>query len=150
MCWGWNATISNRHYEVTAEMVEPGQANFIAADALLQFLRDYGEVALRVAEHLSRSYYSAYDKIRSLGFTSSPGERFAKLLLGWSAEGKSASHSPGLRLELTHEEIAELIGTSRETVTRVFSEFKRKRLIQGKGSALTIRNRPALEAMIQN
>ena len=146
---GLNATISNQAYEVTAEMVEPGQANFIAADALLQFLRDYGEVALRVAEQLSRSYYSAFDKIRTLGFTSSPGERFAKLLLGWLAEEEESSHSLQLRLELTHEEIAEMIGTSRESVTRVFSEFKRKRLIQSKGSALVIRNKSALEGMVQ-
>ena len=56
---GLNATISSRPYEVTAEMVEPGQANFIARDAFLQFLREHGEVALRVAEQLSRNYYSA-------------------------------------------------------------------------------------------
>ena len=42
---GLNATISNHPYEVTAEMMEPGQANFIAADALLRFLHDFGEVA---------------------------------------------------------------------------------------------------------
>ena len=64
---GLNATISNRPYEVTAEMVGPGQANFIPADALLQFLHDYGEVALRVAQQLSRNYYTAYDEIRTLG-----------------------------------------------------------------------------------
>ncbi len=57
---GLNATISNRPYEVTAEMVEPGQANFIPRDSFLQFLRDYGEVAVRVAEQLSRNYYTAY------------------------------------------------------------------------------------------
>ena len=33
MSWAW-ATISDRPYEVTAEMMEPGQANFIARDAL--------------------------------------------------------------------------------------------------------------------
>jgi CRP-like cAMP-binding protein len=44
---GLNATISNRPYEVTAEMIEPGQANFIPSDSLVQFLRDYEEVALR-------------------------------------------------------------------------------------------------------
>src|SRR6202795_2874077 len=63
-----NATISNRPYEVTAEMMEPGQASFIARDALLQFLREYGEVALRVAEQLSSNYYTAYEEIRTLGF----------------------------------------------------------------------------------
>jgi CRP/FNR family transcriptional regulator, cyclic AMP receptor protein len=43
---GLNAAISNHAYEVTAEMIEPGQANFIPRDALLQFLKDHGEVAL--------------------------------------------------------------------------------------------------------
>src|SRR5450631_74390 len=55
---GLNASISNRPYEVTAEMVEPGQANFIARDAFLHFLRENGEVAVGVAEQLSRNYYT--------------------------------------------------------------------------------------------
>jgi CRP/FNR family transcriptional regulator, cyclic AMP receptor protein len=104
---GLNATISNRPYEVTAEMVVPGQANFIAADALLQFLHDYAEVALRVAQQLSRNYYSAYEEIRTLGLTNSPGQKFAKLLLDWSAERGDSSHSLQMHLVLTHEEIAE-------------------------------------------
>src|SRR5260370_38465843 len=88
---GLNATISNRPYEVTAEMLEPGQANFIARDALLQFLREHGEVALRVAEQLSRNYYTAYEEIRTLGLTSSPSEKFAKLLLSWSPDRGKAT-----------------------------------------------------------
>src|SRR5579864_5321551 len=135
---GLNATISNRPYEVTAEMLEPGQANFIAADALLQFLHDYGEVALRVAQQLSCNYYSAYEKVRTLGLSNSPGQKFAKLLLGWSAERGDSSHSLRLHLVLTHEEIAEMIGTSRETVSRLFGDFKMKHLIEAKGSSLTI------------
>jgi len=144
---GLNATISNRPYEVTAEMVEPGQANFIARDAFLQFLREYGEVAVRVAEQLSRNYYTAYEEIRTLGLTSSPAEKLAKLLLSWSSDGKGANGSQ-LRLTLTHEEIAEMIGTTRETVSRLFSDFKKKQILQTKGSALVIRNRAALERML--
>ncbi|HTR67672.1 MAG TPA: Crp/Fnr family transcriptional regulator [Terriglobales bacterium] len=146
---GLNATISNRPYEVTAEMVEPGQANFIAREAFLQFLREHGEVALRVAEQLSRNYYTAYEEIRTLGLASSPAEKFAKLLLSWSPESKDGSNGTQLRLTLTHEEIAEMIGTTRETVSRLFSEFKKKQLLQVKGSTLTIRNRLALERMLQ-
>lgn len=63
---GLSAAISNRPYEVTAEMIEPGQANFITRDALLQFMREYGQVAVRVAEQLSRNYYTAYEGIRAL------------------------------------------------------------------------------------
>src|ERR1700687_3490497 len=72
---GLSAAISNRPYEVTAEMIEPGQANFITRDALLHFLREHGVVALRVAEELSRNYYTAYEGIRTLGLTNSPSER---------------------------------------------------------------------------
>jgi CRP/FNR family cyclic AMP-dependent transcriptional regulator len=144
---GLNATISNRPYEVTAEMMEPGQANFIARDDLVQFMRENGEVAVRVAEQLSRNYYSAYEEIRTLGLASSPSEKFAKLLLSWSPRAGNASEPANLKLTLTHEEIAEMIGTTRETVSRLFSDFKKKRLLQLKGSTLILPNRPALERM---
>jgi len=145
---GLSATISNRPYEVTAEMVEPGQANFIPADAMLKFLRDHGEVALRVAQQLSRNYYSAYDEIRTLGLSNSPGQRLAKLLLGWAAERGDSRHSLRLHLVLTHEEMAEMIGTSRETVSRLFADFRMKHLIESKGSSLVILDKSALEGMV--
>jgi CRP/FNR family cyclic AMP-dependent transcriptional regulator len=147
---GLNATISDRPYEVTAEMMEPGQANFIARDALLQFLREYGEVALRVAEQLSRNYYIAYEEIRTLGLTISPSEKFAKLLLSWSPDKGNANEPVHVKMTLTHEEIAEMIGTTRETVSRLFSDFRRKQLLETKGSTLVIRNKPTLEKMLNS
>jgi CRP/FNR family transcriptional regulator, cyclic AMP receptor protein len=146
---GLNATISNRPYEVSAEMIEPGQANFITRDAFLHFLREYGEVAVRVAEQLSRNYYTAYEEIRTLGLTSSPSERFAKLLLGWSHTSANADPLQ-VKLTLTHEEIGEMIGTTRETVSRLFSEFKKRQLVQLKGATLVIRNKGALEKMVHS
>jgi CRP/FNR family transcriptional regulator len=53
-------------------------------------------------------------------------------------------------LTLTHEEIAEMIGTTRETVSRLFSDFKKKQLVQLKGSTLIIRNKPALEKIVNS
>src|SRR5207249_4006002 len=147
---GLNATISNRPYEVTAEMIEPGQANFIPRDALLRFLAEHGEVALRLAEQLSRNYYTAYEEIRTLGLTSSPSEKFAKLLLSWSPSVGNANEPAHLTLTLTHEEIGEMIGTTRETVSRLFSDFKKKQLLQLKCSTLIVRNKPALEKMVNS
>jgi CRP/FNR family transcriptional regulator, cyclic AMP receptor protein len=146
---GLNSVISDRPYEVTAEMMEPGQANFIPRESLLQFLKEHGEVALRVAEQLSRNYYTAYEEIRTLGLATSPSEKFAKLLLSWSPKAANGDGAQ-VKLTLTHEEIAEIIGTTRETVSRLFSEFKRKQLLQLKGSTLIIRNRPALEKIVQS
>jgi len=146
---GLNSVISDRPYEVTAEMMEPGQANFIPRESLLQFLKEHGEVALRVAEQLSRNYYTAYEEIRTLGLATSPSEKFAKLLLSWSPKAANGDGAQ-VKLTLTHEEIAEIIGTTRETVSRLFSEFKRKQLLQLKGSTLIIRNRPALEKIVHS
>ena len=147
---GLNAVISNCPYEVTAEMMEPGQANFIPRESLLQFVKEHPEVAMRVIQESSRNYFSAYEEIRTLGLATSPSEKFAKVLLGWSTKTTQSDGSSLLKLTLTHEEIAEAIGTTRETVSRLFSEFKKKQLLQTKGATLVIRSRPALEKIVQS
>jgi CRP/FNR family transcriptional regulator len=78
----------------------------------------------------------------------SAGEKLAKLLLEWSSRnGESAKIEPRLKLSLTHEEIAQMIGTSRETVTRLFADLKKRQIIQAKGSTLMVHNKAALKAM---
>jgi CRP/FNR family transcriptional regulator, cyclic AMP receptor protein len=147
---GLNAVMSNRPYEVTAEMMEPGQANFIPREPLMQFLKDNVEAAMRVAQQLSRNYFTAYEEIRTLGLAASPSEKFAKLLLSWSTKTPQHDGSAQFKLTLTHEEIGEILGTTRETVSRLFSEFKKKQLVQLKGATLVIRSRPALEEIVQS
>jgi len=49
------------------------------------------------------------------------------------------------QIALTHEEIGEMIGVSRETVTRLMSDFKHRQLPAVKGATVTIRNRAGLE-----
>jgi CRP/FNR family transcriptional regulator len=146
---GLNAVISNRPYEVTAEMMESGQVNFIPRDSLLQLLKDDSEVGMHVAAELSRNYYAAHEEIRTLGLTASLSERLAKLLLSWSDKTMPSDDSSRVKITLTHGEIGEAIGTSRESVSRLLSEFKQKQLIEVKGSTLVIRNRK-LEKIIQS
>jgi len=147
---GLNAVISNRPYEVTAEMMEPGQANFIPRESLQLLLKEFPEAAMRVAQQLSGNYFTAYEEIRTLGLAASPSEKFAKLLLTWSTKTTQSDGSSQVKLTLTHEEIAEIIGTTRETVSRLFSEFKKKQLMQLKGATLVIRSRFALEKIVQS
>ena len=141
---GLNAAISNRPYEVTAAMKEPGQANFITRDGLLQLQKDHREIAVRVAEELSRTCYAAHQQIRILGLASSPSQKFAMLLLSWWPESLEKQRSARIKLTLTQEEIAEMLGMTRVTICQTFSEFKRKRLLDLSGKTLVIRNRSAL------
>jgi CRP/FNR family transcriptional regulator, cyclic AMP receptor protein len=145
---GLPGTISGKPYEVTAEALEPLQANFIPRDVFLKFLREHGEVAVRVAEMLCEIYHATYREVRYLGLSGSAGEKLARFLLDLAAEaGKTSEggHADRIALTLTHEEIAQMIGSSRETVTRIFADFRRKHLIEVHGSTLLITNKAGLE-----
>jgi len=146
---GLPATISGRAYEVTADVIEPTQANFISRTDFLNFLRDHGEAALRVAQELSETYQSAFAEMRTIGLSHSAGEKLARFILDWSAHHKPEKGAIKFNLTLTHEEIAQMIGASRETVTRLFGDFKKKNLLQVKGSSVTIKDQPGLERLLQ-
>jgi CRP/FNR family transcriptional regulator, cyclic AMP receptor protein len=142
---GLSATISGKPYEVTAETIDPCQVNFVKRDDFLHFLKDDVEACFKVAEQLSEKYHNACNEVRSLGLSHSAAEKLAKLLLEWSSKnGEAAKAEPRVKLRLTHEEIAQMIGTSRETVTRLFAEMKRRQIVESKGSTLVIHNTAAL------
>jgi len=143
---GLSATISGKPYEVTAETIDPCQVNFVKRDDFLRFLKDDVEACFKVAEQLSEKYHNACKEAGSLGLSHSAAEKLAKLLLEWSSRnGEGTKSEPRLKLRLTHEEIAQMIGTSRETVTRLFAEMKKRQIVQSKGSTLVIRNTGALK-----
>jgi CRP/FNR family cyclic AMP-dependent transcriptional regulator len=147
---GLPATISGRPYEVTADVIEPTQANFIGRTDFLNFLRDHGEAALRVAQELSETYQTAFAEMRTIGLSHSAREKLARFLLDWSAHHPSDNGAIKFTLTLTHEEIAQMIGASRETVTRLFADFKKNNLLQIKGSSVTIKDKCGLEQLLQD
>ena len=145
---GLSATVSGKPYELTAETVDPCQINFVKREDFLRFLREHSEACLRVAEQFSEKYNAACREIRSLGLSHSAAEKLARLLLDWSTRnGEANKQEPRVKLALTHEEIAQMIGTSRETVTRLFAELKKRQIVQSKGSTLVIRNKAALKSL---
>jgi len=137
---GLAATVSGQPYQASAEVLEPAQANFIASADFLEFLKAHGEAALRVAQQLSENYHMAISEMRTIGLSHSAAEKFARFLLEQIAEEEKENGEVRVTLTLTHEEIAQMIGSSRETVTRLFSDFKRKQLLQVKGSTVLIRD----------
>lgn len=145
---GAGAAVCNRSYETTAETVEPCEISFIRQSDLLRLMRQYNEFAIRMAEYLSREYNTTCREIFTRMLSESASGRLARLLVGWLDKNGEAKVPGQMKFVLTHEEIAEMIGTSRETVTRLFTEFKRKHFIHRNGSTLIVRNRAALESMM--
>jgi CRP/FNR family transcriptional regulator, cyclic AMP receptor protein len=146
---GLHAVISGKPHECTVETLQPAQLAFIHRDDFLRFLNENGEACLQAAQSLSRDCQAAYDAIRSIGLCHSVSGKVARLLLQWSADGRNGDGTIRVKVSLTHEEIAALIGSSRETVTRTLGEFKKQRYAELRGSTLIIRNTAALAKLAE-
>ena len=144
---GLHAAVSNTPYQATAETLEPCQVNFVKREDFLRFLGQHAEASIHVAQQLSDNYHTACDQVRSLGLSHSAPQKLATFLLEWSSHGQKTKEGIRARLTLTHEEIGQIIGTSRETVTRTLGEFKSQQLATLKGSTLLIQNKPKLESL---
>ena len=146
---GLHSAVSGKAYEVTVETLQPSQLAYISREDFLRFLKQHPDACLNAAQQLSNDCQAAYDVIRSIGLSHSVSEKLARLLLQLTADGRNIDGTIRVKLALTHEEMAQLIGTSRETVTRTLSEFKKQRVLELKGSTLVVRNKAALEKLVE-
>src|ERR1035438_5122904 len=145
---GVAAVVSGRQYEATAETQEPSEISFLRQADLLRLMRLHGDLALWVTQHISADYASTCREIRDLILSDSASEKLARLLMGWLDQNAKSKNPAQMKLALTHEEIGQMIGSSRETVSRLFAGFKKQRIIQQTGSTLVIPSRIALESLI--
>ncbi|HXZ31181.1 MAG TPA: Crp/Fnr family transcriptional regulator [Terriglobales bacterium] len=143
---GLSDALSGNRYEFTAETIQPSQVNFVKRGDFLCFLKQFPQVCFKVVETLSEKYNRVWQEIRSFGLSHSAGERLAKLLVQWgSKNGQWDQQEPRIKLAITHEEIGQIIGASRETVTRAFAQLRKQQIVHLKGATLVVHNKAALK-----
>ena len=101
-------------------------------------------VAWALLTELSRRLRRADQKIGGLVLLDVPG-RISRLLLDLSAESSNGM----IEKPLTHQTIAQMIGASRETVSRAMKEFQEEGLIRVERRRIAVANRNALEKRAQ-
>jgi CRP/FNR family transcriptional regulator len=141
---GLDSALSGQASEMTAETLYPCKIARIARRDFLSFMSRHPEAYKIVTEELGRQIGMACAQLRTVALSSSAPEKLARLLLDFSQSGHTTELGTRFRFSLTHEEIGEFIGTSRETVTRTLSAFKTRHLVNFKGSTLTIPSKAAL------
>lgn len=144
---GLSAAILGMGYELTAETATSCELSFVDRKHFLELMQSDSDVALHTAQSLSRDFQSAYRDIHDLVLTRSSAGKLARLLLSHSPTQGVEAAETRLHASMTHEEMAQRIGSSRETVTRLLSDLKKKQLIRLDGPTLVIRDRSALEAL---
>ena len=143
---GLSTVIRGGPSPITVTTIELCQIKYVERESLLRMIERDSRAALACATALAREVTASFDDVHDLLLARSSTEKLARLLLSWVAD-EPRNRELRVATEFTHEEIAQMIGSSRETVTRLLSDMKRKDLIRLEGATLVIPNRVALQAI---
>jgi CRP/FNR family cyclic AMP-dependent transcriptional regulator len=141
---GLASAISGDPSEIRAVARHPCKIAFLRREDFLDFLLRYPPASRYIALELSLHCRRISERLRILGLTTSVRARLASLLLEWCREGRHTEQRTHIPFFLTHGEIADCIGSSRESITRTLTDFKNQDLVRVQGSTLIVPNRPAL------
>jgi CRP/FNR family transcriptional regulator, cyclic AMP receptor protein len=146
MVVGLSAIVSGRPAAMTVTTIDFCQIKFVERENLMRLLESDSRIAFRCAIMLAQEVVETFDDVHDLLLARSSTEKLARLLLSWVAD-EPRNRDLRVPAEFTHEEMAQMIGSSRETVTRLLCDMRRKELIRIEGSTLVIPNRVALQAI---
>lgn len=147
---GLPGTILGVPYAATAEVVEPVKFTFLSRDDLLRRLRATEAAAYAAAEIVSAVCYSVLAEFKAMHLSQSAEQRVARFLLGLLPTPKNSNGHMQVALNVSQEEIGQMIGVCRETVARVISRLKKRRIIELGTAALVIHDKAALEKLAES
>ncbi len=131
-------TLTGQHmYDAFVETLEDSLICIISRSDLERLITSKPQIALRLLDMIGRRLYEVEKRLEELAFKKIPA-RLAALLLRLSADQGDVIQG------YTHQDLAELIGTYRETVTQVLNEMKSAGLIEIKRKTIRILDRKGL------
>lgn len=142
---GLPAVLLGLPHSATLETIKPTKMSFLRRDDLRRYLHADHNAAYEAAEMVSALYYSVLTEIRMLHLCDSAEQKVARFFLGIRPSFNAPGDKGELTVEVSQEEIGQMIGVARETVARIVSRLKKKRILQLKNSILVIHNNTALE-----
>jgi CRP/FNR family cyclic AMP-dependent transcriptional regulator len=146
---GLSAALSKTPHEVTAQAIEHAQIKNFQQSDFLHFIQRHVEGSLHAAESLSNEYRTALSDACRLALSSSIAGRVAHLLLELAIEGGTDQDvHPEIHMPLTHEDLASMLGSSRESITRALNNLRRSGTISIRGTKLTILKKESLEMLL--
>ncbi len=146
---GLSAALTDSPYELTAEAMELVQAKIFQRKDFLHFIGRHMEGTIHAAESLNLEYRSVLNEASRLALSNTITGRVAHLLLELASEnGSPMDPKPEIHMSLKHEDLASMLGSSRESVTRALNDLRRQEILSIKGTKITILRRDALESLV--
>lgn len=137
-------TFDGGPYPATAATMEDSQIYLIQRDDLLEVVRRHPEIAIQIIAVLGQRLRQALELVRDLSFKQVP-HRLAGLLLKLAEQyGEEKDGGVLINISLSRQELADIVGTSRETVTRELKKMERSGLVGIERRQITILDREEL------
>jgi CRP/FNR family transcriptional regulator len=140
---GLNSALRNASYNTTVKTTEPCRTDFIPRKELVDLIGRSQPAAQAVSQILSREVAELTERARSLLLPQSANAKLARLLLEWCDQ--QGPNKLRITRSFTHEEIAHMICSSRETVTRLLASLNRRRIIGVTPDSILISDHGALQ-----
>lgn len=144
---GLQECLTGATYGVTLETTTPSEVAFVLRQDFLNFLSEHGDARQLTNQQLISDCRAAHDLIRTIGLSQSIHERLARVFLQWAKGSKFIDGSYRINIGFTHDEIGQLIGVRRETVSRTLSQLKKQGIAEFSGATLVIHNKATLERL---
>ncbi len=137
---GLYAVLSHGVYEVSAQSLTQAQLRPVERDRFVNFLHSHKEAQVRAVQCICQEYRFALQDACRIALAETVAARLARLLLELSHQIGEHTDSGEFRfpLLLTHEEMASMTSTTRETVTRTLGQFRKDGWISIEESNVTI------------
>jgi CRP-like cAMP-binding protein len=137
---GYHALLADERYPDAAATLEESKISFIPREDFLKALYTSKVLAQRLLKTLSHEFSVLVNSVASLA-QQSVKERFAMQLILLREKYKQ-NFTPGMEVEInmTREDLANLVGTSRENIVRILKDFKNDGILRTQGTKIFIRD----------
>lgn len=131
---------NNTSYPATAEVLEEAQIGIIKNNDLEKLIVENPEISLELIKYLNHRLVEAQNKVRNLALYDTFGRTAQALVKLADDYGKKTSEGIELDLNISRQELANIVGTTRETVIRVLAAFKKEKSIELDKSNIKIKD----------
>lgn len=131
---------NNASYPATAEVLEDAQIGMIKNRDLEKLMVENPEISLELIKYLNNRLIEAQNKVRNLALYDTFGRTAQALVKLAEDYGKKTREGIELDLNLSRQELANIVGTTRETVIRVLAAFKKEKSIELDKSSIVIKD----------
>lgn len=136
-------------YQVSIETLQPSALCAVPREAFLQVVRQSPELAMRLLRLLAKDFILAEEQL-VMRTQASVAARTAGLLATLADGHESATGANGAAtVRMSREEMALLVGTARETLSRVLSRLAALGALESRHSGIRILDRPLLERLAE-